>query len=229
MRLRTKAKSLLPLRTLRRVREAHRRHVFRRAMRRFQRSPEICLQPGNSIFRDLIYGWGNDSWSASDDFLAACIRHALHVDGPILECGSGLSTILVGHIANQRGVDHWALEHSTIWAMKTQSCLDEFNIDSVSLCVKPLADYSNYSWYDPPLESMPERFALVICDGPPGNTRGGRSGLVSMSDRLKTGSVILLDDAEREITESWISKLNASSEFFDCDNSYIKLQIRAAM
>jgi len=160
-----------------------------------------------------------------------CIHHALNADGPILECGSGLSTILVGHIAKRRRVDHWALEHSTTWALQTQRYLDEFNIDSVSLCVKPLTNYGNYSWYDPPSESMPETFALVICDGPPGNTRGGRTGLASMSEKLKLGSVILLDDAvrvhEREIAEHWTSELGASSEFFDCAKPYIKLTIQA--
>ena len=231
MRLPTKTKSLLPLRTLGRIRAAHRRHVFRRAMRRFQRSPEICTPPGNSVVSDLVYGWGNESWSALDEYLATCIDHALKTNGPILECGSGLSTILVGYIANQRRIEYWALEHSTIWAMKTQSYLDEFNIDSVSLCVKPLADYGNYSWYDAPLESMPDSFALVICDGPPGNTKGGRSGLVSiMSKKLKIGTVILLDDAvrvyEREIAERWMSELGASIQSLGYAKPYIKLTIQ---
>lgn len=200
-------------------------------MKQFQRSPESCTRPGNSVVSDLIYGWGNKSWSALDDYLATCIDHALNANGPILECGSGLSTILVGYIAKQRRIEYWALEHSTIWAMKTQSYLDEFNIDSVSLCVEPLADYGNYSWYDAPLESMPNRFALVICDGPPGSTKGGRSGLVPiMSEKLNIGSVILLDDAvrgfERELAERWKSELDSSIQYFSFSKPYIKLVIQ---
>ncbi len=177
MSLRTKVKSLLPPGAIDYVRSAHRDRVFRRAMRRFQKSPEMCTRPGNSVVSDLIYGWGNEAWSALDEYLAACIDHALNANGPILECGSGLSTILVGSIANQRGIDYWALEHSELWAAKTQRYLDEFSVDSVTLCVKPLATCGDYSWYDAPLELMPNRFALVICDGPPADTKGGRSGL----------------------------------------------------
>lgn len=63
----------------------------------------------------------------------------------------------------------------------------------------PLKDYGDFCWYDAPLESMPDSFSLVICDGPPGATKGGRYGLVPfMRDRLRSGCVILLDDAERE-------------------------------
>ena len=50
-------------------------------------------------------------------------------------------------------------------------------IDSVVLCAKPLRDYGECVWYDPPLDSMPAAFPVVICDGPPGTVKGG--GLAS--------------------------------------------------
>lgn len=219
------------MQVLARAQAAHRHRVFRRAMRRFERSPESCTEPGNSVVSSLIYGWGNESWSALDEYLATCIEHALNANGPILECGSGLSTILVGSIAQQRGIDHWALEHSAEWAAKTQSHLDEFKIHSVSLCFKPLTNYGDFTWYDAPLESMPDRFALVICDGPPAHIEGGRSGLVPvMSKKLKAGSIILLDDAvrdhERTIAERWKSELGASHEILGVAEPYIKLTVR---
>jgi hypothetical protein len=71
-----------------------------------------------------------------------------------------------------------------------------------------LRAYHSFSWYDPPLDQFPSEFKLVICDGPPGDTLGGRYGVTSvLGERLKSGAVILLDDANRpgelEILERW--------------------------
>jgi hypothetical protein len=94
--LRSIMKSVLPYRIRRFLRALHRDLVFRRAMRRFLKNPEACIHPENPVVLDLIYGWGNEDWSGHGEYLAGCIHHALASNGPILECGSGLSTILVG-------------------------------------------------------------------------------------------------------------------------------------
>jgi len=72
---------------------------------------------------------------------------------------------------------------------------------------------------------------MVICDGPPGATKGGRYGLVPvMKDRLRTGSFILLDDAareqEQEIARRWMSELDASIETIGDAKPYISLTLR---
>jgi hypothetical protein len=82
--------------------------------------------------------------------------------------------------------------------VRVERPLKQFGIDSVQLCVAPLASYGEYDWYAPPPEVMSERFSLVVCDGPPSQTRGGRYGLVPvMNSRFVDDCVILLDDAER--------------------------------
>lgn len=199
-------------------------------MKRFLKAPERWTRPGNRVVADLIYGWGNEAWTALDDYLAGCIEHALTAKGPILECGSGLSTILVGAIGKSRGLRHWALEHKPAWAARVQRNLDRYRIDSVVLCGKPLKDYGEFSWYDPPLESMPESFGLVICDGPPGITKGGRYGLGAiMKKRLDPGCVILLDDAGREdelaIARRWEAELDAPFETLGSSKPYIRMTV----
>lgn len=229
--LRAIAKSLLPLRVRRSLRGAYRGFVFRRAMRKFLRAPDSCAQPGNPVLSRLIYGWGNESWSADDDYVVACIEHASVSIGPILECGSGLSTILVGLVAKRRGLDHWVLEHTPEWASKVRTCLNRYAIDSVVLCEGPLRDYGEFSWYDPPLESMPDNFGTVICDGPPGSTKGGRYGLAAvMGKRLGPGCVILLDDAGRDeetaIAERWEAELGAHSETLGHAKPYVRMTVK---
>jgi len=138
--------------------------------------------------------------------------------------------LLIGAIAKSRGIEHWALEHSPEWADRVQKYLNEYKINSVVLCVKPLRDYADFSWYDPPLASMPESFSLVLCDGPPGSTRGGRFGLVPvMRSHFRPDCVILVDDAERKeemaIAKRWQVDLDAILETIVCAKPYIKLTL----
>jgi hypothetical protein len=221
---------VLPSRVRGALRTAHREFVFRRAMRRFLRDPGACQSPGNPVLRDLIYGWGNESWSALDEYLVACVRHALTTSGPSLECGSGLSTLLVGAVATMQGRRHWALEHEPAWAARVQRNLDRYKIDGVALCARPLKDYGDFCWYDPPWESMPDGFSLVICDGPPGSVKGGRYGLVPvMRERLKPGCVIILDDAGRDqevaIARRWGSELGTEVNVVGTTKPYIEMTV----
>lgn len=202
---------------------------FHREIKRFIQSPESYAHPQGSLFKDLIDGWGNSDFVATEEYLAACVTHALNSSGPTLECGSGLSTVLMSAVAKKRGHAHWVLEDSPDWATKVFSLIRKYSLDSaVSFCVKPLRDYGDFCWYDPPLESMPGDFDLVICDGPPGTTKGGRYGLVPiMKEHLKSGCVILLDDAgregERAAAARWETELNASSELCGSIKPYIRM------
>ena len=222
--------SLIPFRIRQRLRTAHRRFVFQRAMKRFLTDPAACLAPGNPVVRALIYGWGNELWSAEEEYLRSCIQQALASRGPILECGSGLSTIMVGAVAKACGREHVALEHTPAWAEKVQRYLSRYRLDSLLLAPRPLKDFGDFSWYDAPLEAMPARFSLVVCDGPPGTTRGGRYGLVPvMRDRLEPGCIILLDDAgrqgERAIARRWAAELGASYRVCGSTKPFIEMRV----
>lgn len=228
--LRRIVKFLLPFRFRMFLRRVHRGIVFRRAMKRFLAAPHDTTRPGHPVLLDLVYGWGNESWSARDEYLAECIDRALASEGPILECGSGLSTILIGAVAKQRGQAHWALEHLPQWAAKVQRHLDRYHLDSVTLCSAPLKDYGNFFWYDAPLDSMPAMYSLVICDGPPGGTEGGRYGLVPvMGQRLTPGCIILLDDVvriqEHTIARRWSAELGADLVTRGDRKPFIKLTV----
>ena len=78
------------------ARSAHREIVLQRALAKFNSDPEACRARERYVLGDLIYGWANEGYSASEDYLSACIRHALTSTGSVLECGSGLTTMVVG-------------------------------------------------------------------------------------------------------------------------------------
>ena len=187
----------------------------------------------SDVLDDLIYGWGNEGWSANKAYLRECVERALVVDGPTLECGSGLTTILVGVVAQLRGCQHWALEHESAWSERVVACLDRYGIESVRVCTTDLKRYSNYSWYNPPLLHMTEAFGLVICDGPPSGTNGGRYGLMPvMKDRLRPDCVILLDDAIRReecvIARRWAIEFGCCVQFVDATAPYFTITFGAS-
>jgi len=193
----------------------YRQWVFDRALREFTSEPRSCLHPGSDVLSRLIYGWGNASWSALDEYLIATIEGIYRSDGPILECGSGLSTIILGVLGDNTGREVWTLEHHTEWGERVSNEITRIGVTSVHLCVNPLIDYGEYAWYDPPLAEMPRDFALVVCDGPPGSGHGGRYGMLPiMKDYLADGAIILIDDFEREdektIAQRWADSLGAT-------------------
>jgi BNR repeat-containing family member len=225
------AKAALPLPLRRVLRPAHRRFVFWRAIRALRRDPESALAPGSRVLRDLIYGW-NNAWSAGEEYLEACVRDALACRGPILECGSGLTTIVLGAIAQRSAGRVWSLEHSQEWGDRVARYLATYRIGTVSLAIRPLKDYGGFSWYQPPLRDLPRAFHLVVCDGPPGTTEGGRYGLAPiMKERLAPGCVILLDDAgrqeEQSIARRWAAELRANSLTLGSKKPYVRLVLEA--
>ena len=223
-------KALVPKRVREGIRAAHRSLVFRSAMSRYLRELDRGSVPEGALLAELVYGWGNAGWSARGEYLTACVQHALAADGPVLECGSGLSTLLIGSIAQRRGLAHHALEHHPGWAETVQESLDRYKIESVVVHTAPLKDYGRFAWYDPPLDALADHFALVLCDGPPSETKGGRSGLLPvLRDRIGPGSVLLIDDVTRsheaELARCWKVELGAASQRGGRDQPFIALTV----
>ena len=203
-------------------------------MKEFLKDPAACADSTNEIVSDLVRGWGNPGWAASTEYLSACVEHALQTPGFILECGSGLTSVVVGAIACAQQKEHWILEHDSAWARKVQKTLRRYGLKSVELRCVGLQDYGDFAWYSAPLNEMPGSFSLVICDGPPGVTKGGRYGLAPvMTSRLAPGCVILLDDAVREeerlISKRWERDLHGLSTIHGSMAPYIKFIIEEAM
>jgi hypothetical protein len=163
----------------------------------------------------LSYGWGNEGFSAENSFLTAAVRYAAHAHGPVLECGSGLSTVLLSVATRVRQTLVLSLENDLVWANRVRRALRQQGAGSTIVECAPLRNYGAFQWYDADLKRMPAKFSLVVCDGPPGDTPGGRYGLVPvMRDHFAPGCIILLDDAQREAerltAERWADELGAS-------------------
>jgi predicted O-methyltransferase YrrM len=198
-----------PLRQL--LRRLHRKTVFSRAMRRLLADPRRAIAD-DAVLDDLVYGWGNEQWSALPEYL----RYMATVSGSspgrnVLECGSGLSTVLLAAVASKSGGHVTALEDSPPWGERVRQTLAGYGLSGhATVRVAPLRSFGEYSWYErPPADRV---YDCVICDGPPGTTRGGRYGLLPVAGALlRPGCTILLDDAARPEEQAAIERWQRES------------------
>ena len=154
-------------------------------------------QPSIELVNRFARGWGDDGFRAVGGYLQEVANRAGATNGHILEIGSGLTTILMAALTLNRRVEIWTLEHSEEFYQRTQSWLESLHLTNVHLFHSPLQNYGDFVWYTPPLELMPAEFELVVADGPPGDTKGGRYGLLPIMKEKIRAATILLDDAER--------------------------------
>ncbi|GIG22675.1 hypothetical protein Cch01nite_33990 [Cellulomonas chitinilytica] len=166
-----------------------RRHVLRTVIRDLTaQRPRI---PTARQARRLAWGWDNPRAAANVDYVRAVAWLAGRSDGPILECGSGLTTVVLAVYASQPVV---SLESDPGWHRRIRTLLDDIGLAADGLHLAPVEQHDGFEWYRVP-SGLPERFALVVCDGPPGLGReGGRVGLLPvMHDRLTPGCLVLVD------------------------------------
>jgi len=201
--------SLIPWRVRNHYNQIYGWWMFPRVFRRFLRTIRAGQVPDDSAYSQLVVAWANDSYSADTRYLQYCVSQVQSGSGPILECGSGLSTLVVAAVAGVRGRQLYSLEHHPEWREKVQSELDRFGLNSVAhLPQTGLISYGEFTWYDVTQVNIPTGVTLVICDAPPHSTHGGRSGLLPvMRKSLAPGCRVLMDDGvrqgEREIVRKW--------------------------
>jgi hypothetical protein len=170
--------------------------------------------PSRNLLSELLTEWSNDAYVANLDYLEEVAKTSIASDGPILECGSGATTILLAALAARRGVEVWSLEHSSEWHQRVVGVLRGEGLGSMNVALVPLISYGDFDWYAPPLARMPSNFSLVICDGPPGTTKGGRHGLIPiMGDRMSSHCIVLLDDAGRDGEQQLMSRWEIEAGF----------------
>lgn len=173
--------------------------------------------PDRDVLTELAHAWGEDGYRAAGGYLEEVARWATEAKGPVLEIGSGLTTLILGSVLGRRGLPIWTLEHHPDYFANTEARLKRYNLTNVQLTLAPLRDYGEYCWYDPPLAELPRNFGLIVADGPPGDVKGGRFGLLPvLGSHFASDAVVLLDDAERPkekaVLQKWGSEYGLSHQ-----------------
>lgn len=150
----------------------------------------------------------SNRWGAELEALSVCVGFARLADGPILEAGSGLSTILM---AAATGQTVFCLEHSAVHIAQLKQMAHDAGVEKIGLCVVPV----RAGWYDvSEFHGLPDEFAFGFNDGPPREI-GSRDGYFrQFGDRVRT---FVCDDADdpgyRSYIESWAAERNRPVQY----------------
>jgi hypothetical protein len=157
-----------------------------------------------ALMQRIVRAWGNTGWTGDAGFLLELARTVWQSRGPVLDCGSGLSTVISAIVAAHHGATVWSLEQDPRWFREVRRMLSGLGITNVILWYAPLRPQGDYVWYDLEGRNLPARFGTVACDGPsvrrsqwpPALHQSWRVGVVPVLEDLGVSfDRILLDDA----------------------------------
>ena len=134
----------------------------------------------------------------------------------VLECGSGLSTMVIARLLRERGSGRViALEHDRRVAGYVSAAIEREGLGEQAAVIEaPLGPHGlaepGCEWYAPSaLEPLPSEIDLLLVDGPPageaGLERSRYPALPVLGGRLAPSALIVLDDATRA-GEAWVQE-----------------------
>lgn len=168
-------------------------------------------------------------YSAETPILAALHICAMTSGGPILELGSGLSTLVLASVAAHTGARVVTLEHDRGYYEDAKELLRSNGLARhVDLRCAPLEEYYGdgkpFLWYDvsaPGCDVRGSRFNLVFLDGPP--RRFGRGGLFQVLGNEISNALIIADDAgggqAPELEEWCAARKRPAVEFIESEGA----------
>lgn len=127
----------------------------------------------------------DNPWGALGDLLYTVVALARQAEGPILETGSGLSTVLMAAANPEHLV--YCLEHDNLHGYKLARMAREAGVGNIALCLQPTLD----GWYNCADLDIPHHYALALNDGPP-RLVGSRLKLFEHF----SADVVVCDDAD---------------------------------
>lgn len=153
----------------------------------------------------LWEAWDNP-WTPDADMLSAINMIARDGTGPILECGSGLSTLILG--ASGRPV--MSLEHDPAWHKSISQYLEMCDLSNAVVHRAPIKD----KWYDIAFKSLLDAYSMVLVDGPP---RGvGDRSLVVENIQVTDDCIFIVDDigTDLDVCEKITEKFGVKFNYF---------------
>lgn len=157
-------------------------------------------------------------WALSPDTARAIVEMVIeNKPSHVLECGSGASSVLLGHLKQGGLISKvTCLEHDPVWYEHTRFLLRNAGLlDSVDLWFAPLieTEISNrrQRWYDIDAEFVTP-IDILIVDGPPNKTgvNARWPALPLLISSCNPGCKIVLDDfarvEEQKVVEEWLEE-----------------------
>jgi predicted O-methyltransferase YrrM len=144
------------------------------------------------------------NWAVDADFARLVLAEMNPKPELVVELGSGLLTLLVALILEERGSGRLiSVDHDPSFAAETAERLEHCG-GRVELLVAPLRSQSfggtEVHWYERStvVDALPGPIDLLVVDGPPSTTTWTRwPAIEALSPHLAPNAVVLLDDGRR--------------------------------
>jgi predicted O-methyltransferase YrrM len=154
------------------------------------------------------------NWAASPDLLRELMLHVFHYRPQVIvECGSGVSTLVLAHCLKTNGMGHlYSLEHLQDQADKTRQELARHGLEAhATLLNAPLRPHDihgeRFRWYA--IEELPfSTCDMLVIDGPPaatGNLARYPAGPL-LFDRLSPRAAVFVDDSNRDQEQTILAR-----------------------
>lgn len=210
-----------------------RRYARRLERETTQQTKELLLYQTLDIRRPLPPMRG---WAISPDIGWIYVSKIFEMKPQtIVECGSGVSTLLAAYSIKQLGNGRViALEHDESFARQTTQHLQAHGLQDYGQVVHaPLVPHTlgdvSFVWYDLTMTQLPEQIDLLLVDGPPGTLQkqSRYPALPLLQSHLHPKSWILMDDAnrqdEQEICKRWEKEFGLTSQTLPAEKGAVLL------
>lgn len=168
------------------------------------------------VLRPLLDAGGYLPWSSGamrPAALALVCNEIVHGRRErVVECGSGVSTVLLARLLRYRGAGSVvAIEHDADWAGLVEELLHREVLGDIARVVHAPLEGEPLWYARSALDATPEAIDLLVVDGPPadGPAEGLRRApaLPTFEPRLVKGATVILDDlqrpGERDVLARW--------------------------
>ena len=220
------------MRTIRaRVAFHTRLHAFDRAAQQLIAGSNVAAT--ERLAAELFAAWGDPLQPADERFLRSALAEARAADGAILQCGSSLTTLLLGAICDQSEQSKkqlWCLESDPHWANMTRSWLTEYQIRRAHVIQSQPRLFRTHIWYSLDPDRLAKRYHLVLCDGGRASVKGAIGTISRIRDRLAPRFVVLIRnvtsaDELRELSK-WAAARAAACVLVDKAEGFVKIASR---
>ncbi|MDH3640633.1 MAG: hypothetical protein OES38_00945 [Gammaproteobacteria bacterium] len=182
---------------------------------------------------ELWQTWGDDVSPSRVPYIRTSIVEAARASGPILQCGSGLSSLLIGilcHQAEAPGKNLWILEHDPHWGSVIRSWLAQYEITKAHVISAPAEQFDGFVSYVMDTSRMPGNFSLALCEASSALPSSARGIVERMGEHFDHRCVILARNAKRprdlKYLADWAKSRRAPFLIQDAAEPYAKIALR---
>lgn len=205
---------------------------FDRCLRRLRAS--VDGEAPTSAVSELYAHWGDPLSQADESFLRSCLSEAAQAQGPIVQCGASLLTLVLGAVCQGEATASrqlWCLEHDAHWASVVRSWLTQYRIGNTHVITSRAQLADGFVWYGVDPARLPADLSLVLCEGARATPRGIIGTLERLGGRLASTSTVLARHVNRaedlRALQTWTKAHHAACVVVDRQQGFVKLSRRS--